>query len=84
MRWGDDMGSLSGLGLPDDLGATGEYPRGSAGPDDEGEIKVAVAADRGRGLIIMAFGKPVTWMAMTGAEARSVGMMLLEKAKQLP
>lgn len=69
--------------LPERLGATGEYPEGRLGPDDEGELKVALAADRKARRLILAFGKPVAWIAMTGPEARDFAHRLLEKAKQL-
>jgi hypothetical protein len=81
MRYGDDMGPLEGLGLPAGLGATGAYPAGSLGPDDEGELTVAMAADRANGLVVVAFGKPVAWVAMTGPEARAFARVLLMKAE---
>ena len=48
-----------------DLGATGKYPRGKYGDDDEGEIKIAIAADYEAGRLRIEFGKPVSSLGMT-------------------
>jgi len=53
------------------LGATGQYPSGTTGPDDEGELTAGVAADREHNRVVVNFGKPVAWVSMTKAEARS-------------
>lgn len=82
MQGEDDHGPPN-IKLPPGLGATGEYPEGSCGPDDQGELKAALAADQRTNRLILAFGKPVSWVAMTAVEARSLAMSLLEKAKQL-
>lgn len=66
------------------LGATGEYPQGKLNEQDEGELTLAVSADKASGRILLQFGKPVAWFGMDAAQARAVGAMLIEKANQLP
>ena len=61
------------------LGATGEYPEGKLGNDDEGAIRLAVAHTRD-GLVRIDFGKPVAWLAMSAEQARSFGQLLIAKA----
>lgn len=53
------------LNHPLGLGATGKFPRGKARPGDEGELRAAVAV---RGATVMIdFGKPIAWLAMSAA-----------------
>lgn len=46
------------------LGATGKFPAGKLGPDDEGELRFGIARDPATGLIHFDFGKPVAWFAV--------------------
>src|SRR3989442_12353925 len=45
------------------LGETGRFTHGALTPDDEGELRYAVTASGGKG--ILAFGTPVEWIGMT-------------------
>lgn len=65
------------------LGATGRYPRGPADADDEGELRMAMAADHQQGIIRLVFGKPVAWLGLPSSEARAMAAMLIEKADEL-
>ncbi len=69
----DDMRALV-----ESLGATGKYPEGTHGEDDEGEIRFGCAVVDEN--VALAFGKPVTWMAMPPALARDMAQMLLDTA----
>jgi hypothetical protein len=46
------------------LGATGKFPRGSLGPEDEGELRMGVAHDI-HGDVHISFGKSIMWFAMS-------------------
>lgn len=65
------------------LGATGQFPRGKIHECDEGEIRVAIAADVKAQRIIMNFGKSISFIAMTEEEALSFARCLEEKALEL-
>jgi hypothetical protein len=65
------------------LGATGRYPFGRSGPDDDGELRAAVAVDRAQGLIRIEFGTPVAWLALPSGYARDLARLLVEKADEL-
>jgi hypothetical protein len=64
-------------------GPTGQYPRGRLAADDEGELDMALAVDHDRGLIVMDFGVPVQWIAMSKAEALDLARAVARKASQL-
>ena len=42
-------------------GATGRFPYGKAGADDEGELRVVLVTDHEHAIVRLAFGKPVGW-----------------------
>jgi hypothetical protein len=63
------------------LGATNRYPHGKNAPDDEGELRAGVTLQDE--FIILAFGKPVSWVSMTAANAREIAALLLKKADAL-
>jgi len=61
------------------LGATDSFPEGKIDPNDEGEIRFAVAADGGK--VILDFGeKPVSWVGMPAETAREVADLLRRHA----
>jgi hypothetical protein len=49
------------------LGPTGDFPRGRLNPGDEGEIRVAIVADKGT--VVLAFGAPIEWLGCSPEEA---------------
>ena len=57
--------------MKEKLGATGKFPRGKIYNDDEGELRLAVAADPANGVIKIYFGKPVAWIGLPVAEAQA-------------
>lgn len=65
------------------FGATGRHPYGSVGPDDEGELRLGMAADHAHGIVRIVFGKPVGWLGLPTNEAREFARMLIEKADEL-
>lgn len=80
---GDDIDTLRKfLGLQDGLGATRRFPEGTLNDNDEGEIRVAIAADRAQQKVIIDFGKPVAWIGFTAEQATELGEMLIQKAME--
>lgn len=71
------------LGIEERLGATGQYPHGKLNDDDEGEIKIAIAADYASNVVRIEFGKPIAWMGLTGDQAKAIGDLLIAKAFEL-
>ena len=65
------------------LGATGQFPRGKADAHDEGELRLALAADRANAIVRIEFGKPVALLGLPVAEARQLASLLLEKAAEV-
>jgi hypothetical protein len=65
------------------MGATGRHPYGKLGADDEGELTVAMTADHRQGVVRMAFGKPVAWLALPAGHARRLATLLMDKATEL-
>lgn len=64
-------------------GATGRFPLGKVGPDDEGELAMALAVDRANGIVRVMFGKPVSWVGLYSPQLRELAQMLIEKANEL-
>jgi hypothetical protein len=65
------------------LGATGEFPEGKLCPQDEGEIRFAVAADPLSRKILVDFGKPVHSLGLTTEQADGLIDLLQEKVMAL-
>lgn len=64
------------------LGATGEFPRGKHRPDDLGELKAAITADREKHTVFIDYGKPVQWLAMSPEQAENLAVVLVAMAKR--
>lgn len=65
--------------MPPKFGATGKFPDGKIGPDDEGELTLGVVRDS-QGRVHVNFGKPVQWLAMPPEKAIELANMLREAA----
>lgn len=61
------------------LGATGNYPQGKLNEHDEGELRAGIAIQGDK--IIINFGKPIAWLAMTKQEAKTFAELLLKKSE---
>lgn len=59
------------------LGATGQFPQGTIGPHDEGELKCAVSFQHGK--LVINFGKSLSWIAMTEEQGIQFALMVLAK-----
>jgi hypothetical protein len=64
-----------------ELGATGEFPDGKISEDDEGELRMAVAVHEGN--VILDFGKNISWIGLPPEQAKHLGQLLIQKAKDL-
>jgi hypothetical protein len=65
------------------LGATGEFPQGKICKDDEGEIRLAVAAVKEQGVVAIDFGTPVKWLALPKKEALEFAEIIRKNAEKL-
>lgn len=65
------------------LGATGQFPAGKIDETDEGQIRLAVAADYQQAIVRIVFGTPLTWLGLPASEARQFAAMLVEQAEAL-
>ena len=63
------------------LGATGEFPYGKLNPDDEGQLRFAVA-HKGNNLVI-DFGKPVHWLGLPLKEAEEFIEILIKQINEI-
>lgn len=75
------VGSIDELKERRLIGATGEFPDGKLTADDEGELRVAIAAKAGN--VVIAFGKQVEWLALDPDQAISIAGMILSKANDI-
>lgn len=67
--------------MSDELGATGRFPRGHHGKDDEGEISLGMRIRHGT--IEIHFGKPVAWVGLGPDEAAAFIQMLNKHLTEL-
>lgn len=64
-------------------GATGDHPRGKLHPDDQGGLRMAIAADARNGIVRVDFGKPVAWLGLDKATALALADNLRKHADSL-
>lgn len=62
-------------------GALGEFPEGQLTKQDEGAIQFAIGAKDGK--VILDFGTPVHWVAMTPQQAADLASSILSKAREV-
>ena len=61
------------------FGATGKYPLGMLGPDDEGALQMGITHDN-KGTVILNFGKEVSWIGMPPEQAINFAKLILRHA----
>ena len=59
------------------------FPNGQLNDHDEGEIEIRVAADPKKKVVIIAFGKPVGWLALPPEHARAMMLMIEKKTNEI-
>lgn len=62
--------------VPEELGATGEYPEGQLNEDDEGALRISLHNEENRATVI-SFGKKVRWIGFD----RKSGLEFVEALK---
>jgi len=63
------------------VGPTGKYPNGKLEPSDDGELKLAIGTMDG--LVMVEFGTPVAWLAMSPNDARRLADSLTQMAARV-
>lgn len=59
------------------------YSEGRVGAKDEGDLAMAIAADPEHGIVVIEFGKPITWLGLGPRDAVALAKSLVEKARQV-
>lgn len=65
------------------LGPMGTHSQGKINEDDEGDIKVGIATDKEKGVVMLHFGKPITWLGLDRKTAIAMGNLILRHAHHL-
>ena len=64
-------------------GATGNHPQGRLDKDDQGGLRMGIAADVRNGIVRVDFGKPVAWLGLDKATALGLADNLRKHAMSL-
>lgn len=62
------------------LGATGNFPEPKITDDDEGEIRIGITEKDG--VVVIDFGKLVSWIGFTKEQAKEIGETLIRRANE--
>jgi hypothetical protein len=60
-----------------------QYSAGRVGPDDDGDLAIAIAADKAKNIVVIRFGKPVEWIGLGPAEVNDLINLLMSKLRDL-
>jgi hypothetical protein len=63
------------------LGPTNDFPEGKLNGDDEGGLQVGITSQDGQ--VIIAFGKPISWLGFGPDKARQLAALLIAKANDI-
>ena len=66
------------------FGKLGTFPQGKIDETDEGALQLGVATDAKRGVVVVNFRTPVTWMGLPRKEALEFAALLVQHANELP
>ena len=61
-------------------GPTGNFPYGRLNDEDEGELQIALGADRASETVWLDFGKPVAWIGMRPEQAEAIAAKMVAAA----
>lgn len=64
-------------------GGTGIFPEGTYGPDDQGEMMIAITADVEQQRLRLEFGEPTAWLGMSKSNAEEFIGLLQQAAAEL-
>jgi hypothetical protein len=59
------------------------YSQGRVGPDDDGDLALAVTADKAKNVVVISFGKPVEWIGLGPVEVNGLINLLMQKLREL-
>jgi hypothetical protein len=59
------------------------YSQGRIGANDDGDLAMAITADRAKNIVIIDFGKPVTWMGLPPEQVNGLVNLLMQKLREL-
>lgn len=59
------------------------FPEGKVRKDDEGALAFRIAADPSKDIVVIDFGKQVTWLGLPKAEALGLASLLIQHAESL-
>lgn len=59
------------------------YPHGRISSDDQGELRIAIAADPVQKVIRIEFGKDIRWLGFDPDAARAFAKMINDKVNDL-
>lgn len=65
------------------LGPTGRFPLGKISDSDDGEIRIAIAADPTTKTIIFNFGTLVRWIAFPREDAKKLAEVIVQRLREL-
>lgn len=60
-----------------------KWPGGRMGANDDGQLAYAIATDTSRGVILLDFGKEVSWLGLDIASATQLRDQLTERVMEL-
>lgn len=60
------------------LGATGKFPDGKLGEDDQGQLTMGISTKDGN--VMIDFGKDINWLAFPPNDAREFARLLIARA----
>lgn len=60
-----------------------KFSDGRIGPNDDGDVSFACSADAKNKIVILDFGKPVSWIGMQPEQAVAIAEMLVKFARQV-
>ncbi len=60
-----------------------QWPEGRLNGDDDGELAFAIGPDETGTLVMLDFGKPVTWTAMPPQQAVELAQLLIRHARAI-
>lgn len=63
------------------LGPTGQFPRGRLNTSDEGELTLAITVHKKT--VVIAFGKPISWIGFSRIEALELAKLITTRAEEI-
>lgn len=63
------------------IGATKKFPDGKINANDEGELRIAITIENG--VIMVYFGKSISWLGFDTETARKFGETLIKRSEEI-